>query len=62
MSKKGQLAVEVSPALFAHPPTDHLLQHSETLKGHGDGELYAEFLQLSNDLIAEEGAVHAHFD
>ena len=57
--EEGQLAVEVSPASSA---IDHLLQHRETLKGHGDGELYAEFLQLSNDLIAEEGAVHAHFD
>ena len=58
--------IEVSQFVIEVPPTssaiDHLLQLRETLKGHGDGELDAVFVQLPHDLIAEEGAVHAHFD
>jgi hypothetical protein len=55
----GQFAIEVPPASAA---INHLFQLRKTLKGHGDGELNALFVQLPHNLIAEEGAVHAHFD
>jgi len=55
----GQFAIEVPPASAA---INHLFQLRKTLKGHGDGELNALFVQLPHNLIAEEGSVHAHFD
>ena len=54
----GQFTVEAPPASSA---INHLLQLRKALKGHGDGELNALFVQLPYNLIAEEGAVHAHF-
>lgn len=55
----GQFTIEAPPASSA---INHLLQLRKALKGHGDGELNALFVQLPHNLIAEEGAVHAHFD
>ena len=55
----GQFTIEAPPASSA---INHLLQLRKALKGHGDGELNALFVQLLHNLVAEEGAVHAHFD
>ena len=54
----GQFTIEAPPASSA---INHLLQLRKALKGHGDGELNALFVQLLHNLVAEEGAVHAHF-
>ena len=55
----GQFTIEAPPASSA---INHLLQLRKALKGHGDGELNVLFVQLLHNLVAEEGAVHAHFD
>ena len=57
--EEAQLFVYRMPAgtLF-----DLLLQLRKALKGHRDGVLNAQHVQRADDLIAEEGAVHAHFE
>jgi hypothetical protein len=58
-SKQDPLAVDSVPSFLS---LDHSLELSEPLERHADGELGVFPIQGGDDLVAEEGAVHADLD
>ena len=55
----GGLGVDAPPPLAG---LDLFFQTVKALEGHRDRELHTDVLELPNDRVAEEGAIHTDFD